>query len=69
MQTEPLIPIDRDWLIPPWLHLILGTGNEVVKKICVELLLLHGVDQASIDNVTMNTEQLTKLEHFAIDRI
>jgi hypothetical protein len=41
----------------------------VVKKICVELLLLHGVDQASIDNVTMNTEQLTKLEHFAIDRI
>jgi hypothetical protein len=56
VQAEPLIPIDWDWLIPPWLHLILGTGNEVVKKIYVELLLLDGVDQASIDNVTINAE-------------
>jgi len=69
VQAEPLIPIDWDWLIPPWLHLILGTGNEVVKKIYVELLLLDGVDQASIDNVTMNAEELTELEHCAIDTI
>ena len=35
----------------------------------MELLLLDGVDQASIDNVTMNAEELTELEYRAIDTI
>jgi hypothetical protein len=33
VQAELFVPIDWDWLIPPWLHLILGTGNEVVKNL------------------------------------
>ena len=59
VQAEPLIPIDWDFLIPPWLHLILGTGNEVVKKIYVQLLKLDGVDQAKIDNLARLAEVLT----------
>jgi hypothetical protein len=69
VQAEPLIPIDWDLLIPPWLHLILGTGNEVVKKIYVQLLQLDGVDQARIDNLARLAEELTECEHCAIDTI
>ena len=59
MLAEPLIPIDWDLLIPPWLHLILGTGNEVVENIYVQLLQLDGVDQARIDNLARLAEVLT----------
>ncbi len=69
VQAEPLIPIDWDLLIPPWLHLILGTGNEVVKKIYVQLLQLNGVDQARIDNLARLAEERTECEHSAIDTI
>ena len=69
VQAEPLIPIDWDFLIPPWLHLILGTGNEVVKKIYVQLLQLDGVDQARIDHLTRLEDELTECEERAIDTI
>jgi hypothetical protein len=44
-------------------------GNDVVKKIYVELLRLDGVDQAGIDNVAIKADELTELEHCAIDMI
>ena len=70
VQAEPLIPIDWDFLIPPWLHLILGTGNEVVKKMYVQLLQqLDGVDQAKIDNLARLEDELTECEERAIDTI
>ena len=69
VHAETLIPIDWDFLIPPWLHLILGTGNEVVKKIYVQLLQLDGVDQVRIDNLAKLEDELTECEERAIDKI
>jgi hypothetical protein len=46
--AKALIPIDWGWIITPWLHLILGTGNEVMKKIYVQLQHLDGLTRQGL---------------------
>ena len=67
VHAEPHIPIGWGWLILPWLHLTLGTGNEVVKMIYVQLLKLDGIDQAALDNLEKLAEEPTECEHFAME--
>lgn len=58
-----------DWgrLIPPYLHLILGTVNDEVQAIYSELLVLDKVDSASVDRMDKLTAALADREDELID--
>ena len=58
-----------DWgrLIPPYLHLILGTVNDEVQAIYSELLVLDKVDSASVDRMESLTAALADREDELID--